>query len=81
MTALQFKTFRRKRKASIIELAAIVGISQERIAAWEMGLEQLPVETMEMLADAIQNFECLRKKRFLKSLEPWIPGDERSKIQ
>ncbi len=80
MTPIQFEALRRKHKATIIELAAIVGINSERIAAWEMGLEQLPAETIEMLAGAVIYFSELRKQWFLQSLGTWISDAGPSEI-
>lgn len=81
MTPIQFKTLRRKHKATIIELATVVGIDSERLAAWEMGLEALPTETIEMLTEAVKNFVDLRKQWFLQSLEPWMSGADPSEIE
>ena len=80
MIPIKFKALRRKYRVTVIELATVVGIDQDHIAAWEMGLVQLPLETIEMLSEAIVNFEGLRKQWFLKSLEPWISDADSSGI-
>ena len=68
MTPNEFKDFRRRHKASIIELASIVGIDSSKIAAFELGYDDLTLETIEMLCEAIRKFDELRNERLFQRI-------------
>ena len=50
-----FKNFRKKCRMTIVELSAITGVSQAKIARFEQGEASLPEETFELLISALEN--------------------------
>jgi len=46
-----------------------------------MGLEDLPTETIEMLAGTVMNFGELRNQWFLQSLGAWMSDGDSSEFQ
>lgn len=54
MKPKEFAQFRRSAKVDILTLASHSGIDQNKIAAFELGMEQLNPETVQMLVDAVR---------------------------
>ncbi|OGW80794.1 MAG: hypothetical protein A3G33_00500 [Omnitrophica bacterium RIFCSPLOWO2_12_FULL_44_17] len=68
MDHLDFNLLRRKYKVNLSELSRFTGLGIDEIAAFETGKRFLPLETVEMLAKTIKEFDVLNLERVVNLL-------------